>query len=90
MTLTWNCPPYDGGSPVTGYLVEYKTSISDTWIEHDRGNEKSIVLAGLAENTNYTVRVFALNVLGKGPASECCGFKTSQLTDGVFPFSLSW
>ena len=66
--LTWNAPSDDGGSAVTGYLVEYydgsawqtlESGLATTTYEHTERD------AG----TNYCYRVAAINSNGTGPYS---------------------
>ena len=33
MRVSWNPPDFNGGSPITGYLVEYKQVPSFQWVK---------------------------------------------------------
>jgi hypothetical protein len=67
--VTWNPPAFDGGSPVTGYVVtashggsNFKASFPAT--------ASSGTIRGLVNGSDYTVTVMAKNAKGPGPASE--------------------
>ena len=61
IALTWREPEGDGGSPVTGYSVNYGGDVS---LETQA---TSIVLDGLQPATRYPISVAALNDMGPGP-----------------------
>ena len=73
MALKWTPPEIDGGSPITGYIVEYRYVGGFKW---NRGNEgeSSINCAhevtGLKENEEYEFRVAATNRAGTGPFTQ--------------------
>ncbi|XP_061659315.1 neural cell adhesion molecule 1a isoform X1 [Syngnathoides biaculeatus] len=60
----------DGGSPIKHYLVRYKAKHVSDWkpeIRMPRGSEY-IVLSGLDWNTEYEIRIVAVNQKGKSEA----------------------
>jgi thermitase len=65
-TITWSPPLYDGGSPVTGYVV--------TTLGPSRGSPIRLglvnrtVVTGLANGAKYRFTVAATNAIGIGPA----------------------
>ena len=76
--LTWNAPSDDGGSAITGYLVQYydgdawqtlESNLATTTYEHTERD------AG----TNYCYRVAAINSNGAGPYSgQSCATTQGQ------------
>ena len=73
LTVTWRPPAADGGSPVTGYLVQWK----DTGEEFSDTERRATVtnprhqIPNLDNGSTYTVQVRAVNLTGTGPpASE--------------------
>ena len=73
LTVTWQPPAADGGSPVTGYLVQWK----DTGEEFSDTERRATVteprhqISSLDNGSTYTVQVRAVNLTGTGPpASE--------------------
>ena len=72
ITLAWKPPKNDGGSPITGYIVEYKAEGAYKWL---RASDDSIpdtahVVKGLKEDMIYEFRIAAENKAGMGPFSE--------------------
>ena len=64
MLLTWSKPINDGGSPITGYLVEYKADGETHYTQANNGIETpslSLVVTGLKPETGYKFRVYAVN-----------------------------
>lgn len=72
MTVEWEEPEYDGGSPVTGYWLEKKETTSKRWIKVNRDPIRirplgvSHVVTGLLEGATYQFRVTAINAAGCG------------------------
>lgn len=72
ISMTWTRPMYDGGSDVSGYVVEILEEGSEQWY---RATTKALktneyVAAGLAANKKYRFRVAAVNSNGTGEFSE--------------------
>ena len=73
MKVSWTPPDFDGGSPITGYLVEYKdVSDSTEWtkVNVTISGDCTVVVQGLGENTKYQFRVYAENEIGLSAASK--------------------
>jgi len=72
VTVTWSPPRNDGGSPVTGYAVESKSSSYYAWTSCSAGlrvSEPHFVVPGLVEGTSYEFRVIAENRSGRSEPS---------------------
>lgn len=70
--LQWNRPEEDGGSPITGYVIEKRDKYSPIWekcAEIDGDTNRGRV-DDLVEGTPYEFRVRAVNKAGPGEASE--------------------
>lgn len=76
MTVNWEEPDSDGGSPITGYWLERKETTSKRWNRVTRDPIRPMPLgvshtvSGLIEGSQYLFRVTAINVAGCGPPSE--------------------
>lgn len=71
MTIAWHEPDEDGGSAVTGYIIERKEVRSDRWV---RANKNPVTMTryrstGLIEGLEYEHRVIAINARGIGKPS---------------------
>ena len=81
VTVSWDGPDDDGGSPVTRYVMIYKPAADETWIEYtNHALQNSVQLTGLKENTKYMVRIYAQNLHGNGLMSTTCEFTTKKPT----------
>lgn len=69
--LSWTAP-LTGGSAITDYLVEYKTTSGGSWATFTDGVSAGLtaVVTGLTNNTSYDFRVSAINVVGTGASSS--------------------
>lgn len=71
ITLTWAPPSQDGGSPVTGYLIERCLADSTRWIRVGKTTtETTYTDKEVVEDTQYLYRVAAENKVGPGPPCE--------------------
>lgn len=63
ITLSWVAPSFDGGSSITDYIIEYKTSLSNTWTVLNDGisNATNATISGTTLGTNYNIRISAVN-----------------------------
>uniref|UniRef100_A0A8C6L5R0 Titin n=1 Tax=Nothobranchius furzeri TaxID=105023 RepID=A0A8C6L5R0_NOTFU len=65
VTIEWALPDYDGGSPISGYVIE-RREMTGKWI---RVNKTPVLdlryrVSGLFEGNSYEFRVFAENIAG--------------------------
>uniref|UniRef100_A0A672VDV6 Myomesin 2 n=1 Tax=Strigops habroptila TaxID=2489341 RepID=A0A672VDV6_STRHB len=72
LVLLWKAPVYEGKSPITGYLVDYKEVDTEDWIT---ANEKPtpkryFKVTDLREGHSYVFKVRAVNDAGIGKSSE--------------------
>ncbi|MDH4341173.1 MAG: fibronectin type III domain-containing protein, partial [Thermoleophilia bacterium] len=71
VSLSWNAPAFDGGSPVSAYRVYRGTSPNPTTaLTPDLGVVTSFLDTGLTNGTTYYYKVSALNANGESPASN--------------------
>ncbi len=73
LLVDWDAP-WDGGSPITGYTVQWKGSGED-YNDSDRqaaagASSLSYGITGLANGAEYTVRVLAINSNGTSRVSQ--------------------
>ena len=71
--LSWNAPSDNGGTPVTGYMIERSTDNGSTWstLVADTGNTKTTYSdTNVLPLTTYTYRVSAINDIGTGNPSN--------------------
>lgn len=66
LIVTWTAPTGTGGSPVTSYEVSIDGGVN--WESTDSTNT-NYTYTGLTNGTSYTVKVRAVNAIGKGAAS---------------------
>ena len=74
LDVSWFAPASDGGSPITGYKVQWKEA-SDSWdtavdVSETTTTGTSHTISRLSLGTEYTVRVIATNSAGDSPASR--------------------
>ena len=69
--LTWTAP-FNGGDPITTYVVEYKRTVDPTWtvFAHAASATTSITVTGLTNGTGYDFRVSAVNPAGTSVVSS--------------------
>jgi hypothetical protein len=61
ISFSYSAPSDNGGSAVTGYVVEYKPASSSTWISLSSTSSTSATVSGLNSGTSYNFRVTATN-----------------------------
>uniref|UniRef100_A0A669Q3P8 Titin n=1 Tax=Phasianus colchicus TaxID=9054 RepID=A0A669Q3P8_PHACC len=90
VTLQWKKPIYDGGSKITGYVVEKKELPDGRWMKASFTNviDTQFEVTGLVENQRYEFRVIARNAAGVfSEPSESSGAITAR--DEVEPPHIS-
>lgn len=71
--LAWKEPFTDGGSPITGYIIEKKDKYSTLWEKALETNtpKPEALITGLIEGNEYQFRVIAINKAGQSEPGEC-------------------
>ena len=66
-TIQWQTPVSDGGSPITGYLVERREGSKRAWMYCGRtdADARTLTCTALYENNEYYFRVYAENKYGR-------------------------
>lgn len=82
--VSWEPPIEDGGSPVTGYIVEKRDTSRDRWSPVNKAPvpETSYLVTGLFEGNQYEFRVRAVNKAGQSQPSEPCAPIKAKLPFG--------
>lgn len=72
VSLRWDRPQLDGGSPITGYTVEQRRVGSPHWVRATPQpiSRCEIQISGLEPGWRYEFRCFAENIVGRSDASE--------------------
>ena len=86
--LSWSEPADDGGSPVTGYRIEYSEDSGDTWqtlVEDTGTTETEYTHGGLEPETTLHYRVLAINEHGAGPPSDAVSATTLPAPEIALP-----
>lgn len=70
--LIWPEPASDGGSPITGYIIEKKDKYSPMWEKAVETNTATPIgqVNGLIEGNEYQFRIIAVNKAGQSAPSE--------------------
>ncbi|XP_040901146.1 neural cell adhesion molecule 1 [Toxotes jaculatrix] len=72
-------PPISGGSPITGYVLQWRQSEAEQWKEITVPTSDPLAITALNPYTLYRVRLAALNAVGRGQFSD----STSVRTQGI-------
>ena len=72
VNLTWTTPASDGGSPITGYRIEFLPAGSTTWQLFTQASDTSTTrtVTGLTNGVSYQFRVSAITAAGTGLTSD--------------------
>lgn len=67
LDLTWEAPADDGGTPITGYVVQWATGReAPSMAQIDDGSATSYTITGLKIGVEYRVHIQAVNGAGEG------------------------
>ena len=74
--ITWSQPKSDGGSPITGYVIEKRNKTSTNWTKAFNGitEDTDFTIGDLEEGEEYEFRVATVNKVGQGSFSEASPF----------------
>jgi len=66
VSLVWQKPPFDGGSKITGYMVERRDAPNGRWTKANFTNviDTNFTVSGLTQDQSYEFRIFARNAVG--------------------------
>ena len=72
VSIAWDPPNDDGGSPITGYIVEIRDNISGRWraLNTQPIDAKKYTATKLVENSEVEFRVAAVNEVGQSKFSK--------------------
>ncbi len=74
LTLTWEAPVETGGKDITGYEVQHKLATDTDWPSSSTTvTTTTATISGLDPETQYDVRVAAINEIGTGSWLESSG-----------------
>ena len=77
ISVQWNASKKDGGSPITGYVVEYSPTSNHSFETQVVARDVfSMTLDGLTPSTEYNVRVRGENAVGRSVPSATLRTKT--------------
>ena len=81
VTLAWASQD-DGGSPITDYVLEYKTSDETEWTVYQDGVDDytSMMVTDLKNNVGYDFRIYAINSVGNSELSQVISATISEQT----------
>ena len=90
MTVSWSPPEEDGGSPITGYILEKRDVSSKRWLKasSDAITELTFKFTGLSKGSSYEFRVSAQNKAGTGKPSIPSDVAEAKPPYGIFYFIL--
>lgn len=70
VALTWKAPVCDGGSNITGYIVQKREHPNDSWVLCGSTRLNSMLIQGLTAGRVYAFRVFSENIFGRSEPTE--------------------
>ena len=72
VTLSWQPPTKDGGSPLTGYVIEKRDTRRKQWVKAGSVDKDTttFVASKLLEDNEYVFRVMAVNAEGESEPLE--------------------
>ena len=89
ITVSWESPAADGGSDITGYMVQRGYMDADNmmmWMDVDpahMGMDKMYMDMGLMAETTYYYRVTAMNAVGSGEATDGMAMAMTMMMPSV-------
>lgn len=70
LTIKWQPPEHDGGSPILDYNVEWRETGKKTYTKQATTTETFLGVTDLKKDTSYDFRITARNRVGTGAACE--------------------
>jgi titin len=69
VTLSWNAPVSNGGSALTGYIIQLSTDGGATFVDAVTTTNRSETIGSLTNGSSYVFRIVAVNAAGNGIVS---------------------
>ena len=82
ITVSWDAPESNGGKSLDGYKVQYKLT-SDSAFTDSATIQATTSTLTLTANSEYSIRVFAINSVGPGEASSSVFGYASDVPSGL-------
>lgn len=84
LTLSWQPPEHDGGTPLTGYFIEKREVSKQFWgkVANTSADNETFRVTDLTEGTSYLFRVSAENKEGTSKPLEMSEPVTPTSTGG--------
>lgn len=93
ISISWQKPEDDGGSPITGYTIEKRDAKKTSWSSAGKckPDELNFTITKLIEGNDYHIRVCAVNDIGTSDPVETTDPVKAKSPYGkfIFPLSLS-
>ena len=85
INLSWAIPTSDGGSPITGYLIEVSEDRGNTWnaLATTGATVTTFAHRGLDPQTTRHYQAYAINSVGTGPPSNIASATTEAAAPGA-------
>ena len=82
--MEWKAPADDGGSKITGYILEKKKKGADKWVKVIETKEYETLhkVTDMEENVGFYFQVIAINKAGKSEPCEADGLVTPKKPAG--------
>lgn len=80
VALTWTAPTVSAQTPITDYVVQYKTAAASEWttFSDSTSTATSATVTGLTNGTAYVFRVAAVNGVGTGAYTSASSSLTPE------------
>ncbi|XP_041845148.1 neural cell adhesion molecule 1 isoform X2 [Melanotaenia boesemani] len=77
--------PVSGGTPITSFVLQWKEDPADQWMKTTISSSDTLALTNLKPYTTYTVRLAALNTVGRGQFSDAETVRTQGIREPDSP-----
>ena len=82
VTVTWDSPSDDGGTPdPLSYMVALTTTFDGQSVSSNQTTQTQLFFSALSHSENYTVSVVAVNSLGQQGPSAVGTFRTRDIRE---------